>query len=87
MKNEDDLKNEDNLNNEDNLKNGDDLIMETTTKMKMTSKMKTTSKIAPPLKFLFAPLPFKNYLNLFLMTSHCDSHTTTDVKPEMIPGV
>ena len=21
------------------------------------------------------------------MNSHCDSHTTTDVKPEMIPGV
>ena len=21
------------------------------------------------------------------MTSHCDSHTTTDVKPERIPGV
>ena len=25
--------------------------------------------------------------HFFLMTSHCDSHTTTDVKPEMIPGV
>ena len=21
------------------------------------------------------------------MTSHCDSHTTTDIKPEIIPGV
>ena len=26
-------------------------------------------------------------LEIFLMTSHRDSHTTTDVKPEMIPGV
>ena len=23
----------------------------------------------------------------YLMTSHRDSHTTTDVKPEMIPGL
>ena len=50
--------------------------------------MKTTSKIFPPLKnFFFAPLPLRNYLKFFLMTSHRDSHTTTDVKPEMIPGL
>ena len=48
--------------------------------------MKTTSKIAPPLKIFFAPLPLK-LPEIFLMTSHRDSHTTTDVKPEMIPGL
>ena len=34
--------------------------------------------------------PFQNiyapHLNFFLMTSPHDCHTTTDVKPEMIPG-
>ena len=30
--------------------------------------------------------PLKNY-RIFFMTSHRDSHTTTDVKPEIIPGV
>ena len=54
--------------------------------------MKMTLKIGPPLQFLcvfFCPphIPLKNYLNFFLMTSHLDSHTTTYVKPEMIPGV
>ena len=29
----------------------------------------------------------KYYLNTFLMTSQLDSHTTTDVKPEMLSGV
>ena len=49
--------------------------------------MKTTSKIFPPLQIFFAPLPLRNYLKFFLMTSHRDSHTTTDFKPEMIPGL
>ena len=40
--------------------------------MKMTSKIKTTSIMK---------------MKFFLMTSHHDRHTTTDVKPEMIPGV
>ena len=40
----------------------------------MSSKMKTTSKMK------------KKYLNFF-MTFYLDIHTTTDVKPEMIPGV
>ena len=31
--------------------------------------------------------PLKKLPEMFLMTSHRDSHTTTDVKPEMIPGV
>ena len=26
-------------------------------------------------------------MNFFLMTSHHDSHTKTDVKPELIPGI
>ena len=29
----------------------------------------------------------KNYLKFLLMTSHLDSHTTTDVKPDMLSGV
>ena len=49
--------------------------------------MKPTSKIAPPLKFFLPPSPpLKNYL-IFFMTSPRDSHTTTDVKRERIPGV
>ena len=43
--------------------------------------MKFGPSLCPP------PLPEKNYLNFFLMTSHCDSHTTTDIKPEMLSGV
>ena len=60
--------------NEDDVKNEDGL------------KVKTTSKIAPPLKF-FLPPPLKKLPEILLMTSHRDSHTTTDVKPEMIPGL
>ena len=60
---------------EDDLKNADD------------PEMKTTSKIAPSLKILFCPPPLKKLPEIFLMTSHRDSHTTTDVKPEMIPGL
>ena len=44
--------------------------------MKKTSEMGTTSK-----------MKIKNYLKSYLMTSHHDSHTITDVKPEIIPGV
>ena len=44
--------------------------------MKKTSEMGTTSK-----------MKIKNYLKFYLMTSHHDSHTITDVKPEIIPGV
>ena len=32
------------------------------------------------------PFPLKNYLKFCLITSNRDSHTTTDVKPEMIPN-
>ena len=42
--------------------------------------MKTTSKksLTPPLKELS---------EIFLMTSHLDSHTTTDVKPDILSDV
>ena len=49
--------------------------------------MKTTLKIGLPSKIFFCPLPLKDYLKFFLMTSHYDSHTTTDVKLEIILGV
>ena len=39
-----------------------------------------------PQKHSPPPLPLKNYLKVFV-TSHCDSHTATDVKPEMILGL
>ena len=55
-------------------------------KVKMTSKMKTTSKIAP-LHFFAPPSPWKNTWNFLLMTSYLDSHTTTDIQPEMLSGV
>ena len=50
--------------------------------------MKMTSKFFPPLQIFFCPppLPLKDYI-IFFMTSHRDSHITTDVQPEMIPGV
>ena len=47
--------------------------------------MKTTTKIVPNPKLY--PPPLKKLPEIFLMTSHRDSHTTTDVKPEMIPGL
>ena len=59
--------------NEDDLTNEDDI------------KNEDDLKNGPPLQNLFATptcLP-----EFFLMTSHCNSNTTTDVKPEMIPGV
>ena len=48
-----------------------------------------TSKIGPPLPHqVFNPFtPRKNYLNIFFTNSHLDSHTKTDVKPEMLSGV
>ena len=51
--------------------------------------MKKTTKIDRPIQIfvLPPPLPLKNYLKFLLMISRSDSHTTTDVKPEIIPGV
>ena len=49
--------------------------------------MKLTSKLAHPLK-TFPPFPsLKKLSGFFFMTSHPDSHITTDVKPEMLSGV
>ena len=53
--------------------------------MKTTLKMKATSKIGLLPQIILPPPPLKNLPEIFLMTSHGDSHTTTDVKPEMIP--
>ena len=39
---------------------------------------------------MFCPLPYYNIIKLpgfFLTISHLDSHTTTDVKPEMLLDV
>ena len=71
QKSEDDLRNEDDIKNKEDLKNEDDY----------------KNWPSAPNFFLPPPLPLKNYLKFWLMTSHNDSHTTTDVKPEMIPGV
>ena len=50
--------------------------------------MKTTSKIGlHPQIILSPPPPLKMLPEIFLMTSHLDSHTTTDVIPDMSSGV
>ena len=61
--------------------------MKTTSKMSTTLKMKTTLKIGLPTQIILPPLPLKSYLKFFLMTSHLDCHTTTDVKLDMLSGV
>ena len=63
--------------------------VKTFSERKETSKVKTTSKIGLPLNKICLPPspPIKNLPDFLLMTSHPDSHTTTDVKPEIIPGV
>ena len=43
--------------------------------------------MALPPKFFWLPLPLENCLLFCLMTSHLDSNTTTDIKPEMLSGV
>ena len=43
-------------------------------------KMKMSRKLA-------FPPPHKKLPEIFLMTSHLDSNTTTDVKPDMLSGV
>ena len=49
--------------------------------------MKTTSKISLPSIFFAPSPPFKRLPEIFLMTFQLDSHNTTDVRPEMIPGI
>ena len=72
LKNEDDLRIKDNLNNEGDQKKG-----------RQTQKL---ALLLPPNLFCSPPLPLKNNLKICLMTSHLDRQTTTDVKPDMIPG-
>ena len=88
LKNEDDPKNEDHLKNEDILKNEDDLKNEGDIKNEhdLQNEDNLENWPSPPKQFS-APIPVKNYLDFFMMTSHLDSHTTTDVKSEMMPGV
>ena len=61
--------------------------MKTTSKVKMTWKIKMTSNIGPPAPNFLPPPTLKNYLIFCLMTFPHDSHTTPDVKPEMLSGV
>ena len=68
LKNEDDLKSGDNLKNEDDLKNEADLEIEDDLK-----NWPILKNVTPP------PLSLKSYLIFFMMTSHRDSHSTTDV--------
>ena len=55
------------MHHEDDLKNDDDLKIEDDLK-----NWPIPQKYSPP-------LPLKSYLIFFLMTSHRDSHSTTDV--------
>ena len=49
--------------------------------------MKTTSKIGLHPQIILSPSTLKKLPEICLMTSHLDSHTTTDVKPDMLSGV
>ena len=72
--------------------------MKTTSKIKMTSKMKKYLKNEEDLKNednlknwpsppnYFVP-PLKKLPDISLMTSHLDSHTTPDSKPEILSSV
>ena len=48
--------------------------------------MRMTQKIGLPPNY-FDPLPLKELPEIFLMTSHLDSHTTTDDKPDILSDV
>ena len=82
LQNEDNLKNEDDLQNENNLKNENDLKNEDNLKNENDFKNKDDLK-----KIIRPPHFWEYYLNFFLMTSHLNSHRTTDIKPEMLSGV
>ena len=50
--------------------------------------MKTTIKTKTTLNLIYLPHPLKRILpEIFLMTSHLNSHRTSDIKPEMLSGV
>ena len=66
--------------------------MKMTLKTKMASKIKTTTKIKMTQKWRRPQNKFARPLKriipaIFFMTSHLDSHRTTDIKPEMLSGV
>ena len=71
-----------------NLKMKTTLKMMTPSKKKTTLEMKTISKTGPSIQFFLPPSPpLMKLPESFLMTSHCDSQTTTDIKSEMISGI
>jgi len=70
-----DHKNKEDLKNKDDLKNEEDFKKENNLKNEMDLE-----NVDDP-SHILEKLP-----KIVLMTSHRDSHTTTDVKPEMIPG-
>ena len=88
LKNENDLRNEDDLKNKDNHKNDDDLKNEEDLKNEDDLKNEEDLKNWPSTPKIFCPPPSPQKLpTFFLMTSQCNSNTTTDFKPEMTPGV
>ena len=76
LKNEDDIKKEDNIKNEDDLKNEDNLKNEDDLK-----KRGGPQKTRRTLEKSFSPPPQlkKNITWIFFMTSHLNSHKTTDI--------
>ena len=74
------------LKNDDFIKNEEDLKMKTASKMKTTSKLETTSKMKKTTSKMKTTFKMKTTSN-FLMTSHLNSHRTTDIKPEMLSAV
>ena len=87
LKNEDDLKNADDLKNEDDLENKDDFKIEDNLNNGQDQKSEDDLRNEDDIKgegrganiFLHPSLPLKNYPKFLLMTSHHDSHTTTNV--------
>ena len=54
---------------------------------KNSSCLKWPKKWRRPQKWIWLPPLQEYYLQFLLMTSHLDSHRTTDIKPEMLSGV
>ena len=78
LKTEDDLKSKNNLKNEDDLKNEDNIQNE--------GDLKTEDDLKnwPSIRNYFPPPPLKKLTDIFLTTSHLDSHKTTDVQLDML---
>ena len=49
--------------------------------------MKTTIKTKTTLNLIYLAHPLKRILPEIFLTSHLNSHRTTDIKPEMLSGV